>query len=212
MSTAAFTALVAVLALPVGAVVVPALAAWAPGVPTPVRQRGWVVGQAVATVAGVAVVAAGVGSGWRAVPLVALVPVLVALSAADLATRRLPDRLVGPTIGILFAVLAVTALAAGEPGWLGGAVVGAVLLGGVLFAVHVVSPAGMGFGDVKFGVVLGAALGWVHPLLALVGLLIGSVLGAVAGVVLAVARRDRKVTVPFGPFLAAGTVIALLAG
>lgn len=205
-------ALVALVAIPVGWLLVPALASWAPGSATPLLEPGWrIVQMAVTVVAGV-VVAVAVDWGFRVVPLLGLVPVVVALAAADIVTRRLPDRLVLPTIPGVMGLMAVVALAAGRPGWLGGAALGAVLLGGTLLVIHLVSPAGMGFGDVKFGIVVGAALGWVDPLLALWGLLAASVSGALVGGAVALVRRDRKTAIPFGPFLAAGALIALALG
>jgi leader peptidase (prepilin peptidase)/N-methyltransferase len=71
----------------------------------------------------------------------------------------------------------------------------------------------MGDGDVRLSPLLGAYLGWLNPGLALVGLFFGFVSGAVVGVVLLVSgRAGRKSSVPFGPFLALGTVAAVFIG
>jgi leader peptidase (prepilin peptidase) / N-methyltransferase len=212
VSEGGFAAVVAVGAVPAGWFLVPAVAAWAPRTPTPLLERSWRVGQCLATVLAAAAIALAIGDGWRVVPLLLLVPVVVAASAADLITRRLPDRLVLPSVPATAALMAVAALAAGHPGWLGGAAAGAAGLAGFLFVMHLISPGGMGFGDVKFGLILGAMLGWLHPLLAVYGLLAASLLGSLVGGAIALARRDRKLAIPFGPFLAAGTVIALVVG
>jgi leader peptidase (prepilin peptidase)/N-methyltransferase len=83
-------------------------------------------------------------------------------------------------------------------------------MAGILLALHLASPRGMGFGDVKLGLVLGVLVGARSVGLILPALLAAGVLGALAGVVQMVRRRRRDVTVPFGPFLAAGSVLALV--
>jgi leader peptidase (prepilin peptidase)/N-methyltransferase len=86
------------------------------------------------------------------------------------------------------------------------------LLGGcaafsLLFVVHVISPRGMGFGDV--GIALGW-LGWQHVMF---GIFAGFLYGAVIGLALMALRlRTRKQHIPFGPFLAAGTLTVVLVG
>ena len=71
----------------------------------------------------------------------------------------------------------------------------------------------MGDGDVRLSPLLGAYLGWLNPGLAAVGLFFGFLTGAIVGVVVLVAKRgDRKTAVPFGPFLALGTVLAIFFG
>lgn len=201
-------AAVVLVAAGVGWWAVPALAAWAPGTATPLQRHPWRAGQAVATM-GAAVVVVLAVPGARLVPLLALVPVLVAFSAVDLVTRRLPDRLVRPAGVGLAGLMVTSALGAGRPGWLAGAAVGAGLLGAFLGVVHLVAPAGLGLGDVKFAALLGAALGWVHPVLTLTALFAASVGGALVGGGLALARHDRSTAIPFGPFLAAGAIVAL---
>jgi leader peptidase (prepilin peptidase) / N-methyltransferase len=63
----------------------------------------------------------------------------------------------------------------------------------------------MGFGDVKFMGMVGAFIGWQGALLSF---LVACLLGAVVGIVLLIRRRDTHI--PFGPYLAAGTVIVML--
>ena len=62
---------------------------------------------------------------------------------------------------------------AGSADLLRSSLVGAALLGGPLLVTHLVSPAGMGFGDVKAGAVAGAALGLIDPQLAVLALVLG---------------------------------------
>ena len=138
---------------------------------------------------------------------------LVALTAIDLETYLLPNRIVFPLAGAGIALLAVAAVA--DDDWaaylralLGGAVgFGAFI---VLFAI---SPRALGFGDVKLAFVLGLYLGWLGWGEVALGFFLGFLYGALIGLVLLVARvRGRKDPVPFGPFLAAGAITAALWG
>ena len=123
---------------------------------------------------------------------------LVAAAIVDVAERRLPNRLV------VLAGVPVLAAAVVGPG--AAAVVGAVAVGLPLAVTHLVSPAGLGFGDVKAGTVLGGAVGLLSPVLAPAALLVG-LLGS-AGWALAGRRRS----VPLGPGLVGGGIAASLIG
>ena len=82
-----------------------------------------------------------------------------------------------------------------------------------MLVIHLVSRGGLGDGDVRLAPLLGMALGWLNLALVPVGLLFGFFAGAVAGLVLiAIGRAGRRTQVPFGPFLALGTLAALVAG
>ena len=82
-----------------------------------------------------------------------------------------------------------------------------------LGVLHLVSPRSMGFGDVKLAFVLGLVLGWLGWSELVLGLLGGFLAGAVVGVALiALRHRGRKDHLPFGPFLAFGTLVVLLWG
>ncbi len=138
---------------------------------------------------------------------------LLALSVIDLEHYLLPNRVVYP-LGIACAVLlGVAALADGDASrWLR-ALLAATVAFTVFFVIHVVSPRGMGFGDVRLSFVLGLALGWLGWGYVALGLFLGFVYGAVVGVGLIATRlKGRREHVPFGPFLAAGTLTAALWG
>jgi leader peptidase (prepilin peptidase)/N-methyltransferase len=129
--------------------------------------------------------------------------VLVAVSATDLTHRIVPNRIVLPAAVIV--LVAQTALHP-SPEW----ALGALGASGFLFAAALAYPAGMGMGDVKLALLLGAMLGR----LVAVGLMIGMVAALVPGIVL-LARHGsaaRKMGIPFAPFLALGAVVALFAG
>jgi leader peptidase (prepilin peptidase)/N-methyltransferase len=130
---------------------------------------------------------------------------LVVVTLTDLERRVIPNAVLA--VG---AVVAVAIVAATDPGSLGTRAIAAVAAGGFLFLVAVLYPRGMGMGDVKLAAVMGLYLGReVAP-----ALLIGFAAGALVGLAL-IARHGgaaRKRAVPFGPFLAAGGVVALWFG
>ncbi len=126
--------------------------------------------------------------------------VLVAVTVTDLESRRIPNRIVIPA-----AVAAVAARTAIDPSarW----ALGSVVCGGLLLVLALVYPAGLGMGDVKLALFLGAWLGW-YGLLAIV---LGVLSGFVPALLLLV-TRGRRSALPYAPFLAIGAVAALLAG
>lgn len=140
--------------------------------------------------------------------------VLVVLTVIDLDHKLLPNRVVYPT-GIAGAVaLSVAALIEGEPNRLIAAVIGALGFGGFFFVVAMIVPAGMGGGDVKLAFVLGMFLGYAGGIgVVLVGMFLAFLIGGVSGlVVMLVTGGGRKMQVPFGPFLALGTMVAIAVG
>ncbi len=104
--------------------------------------------------------AARFGWAWPLLPTAVLIVALTALSAIDLASRRLPDRLVFGALGLSLAAVMAAALGVGRPEALGPAVGGMALFCAALLAAHLISPRGLGFGDVKLGLLLGLHLGW----------------------------------------------------
>ena len=129
--------------------------------------------------------------------------VLVVLSAIDLTHRIVPNRIVLPAA--LIVLLAQTALNP-SPEWM----LGALGAAGFLFVAALAYPAGMGMGDVKLALLLGAMLGRLVG----VGLMLGMLAALVPSFVL-LARHGsaaRKMGIPFAPFLALGALIALFAG
>jgi leader peptidase (prepilin peptidase)/N-methyltransferase len=129
--------------------------------------------------------------------------VLVVLSAIDLTHRIVPNRIVLPAA--LVVLVAQTALEP-SPEW----ALGALGAAAFLFAAALAYPAGMGMGDVKLALLLGAMLGRTVS----VGLMVGMVAALVPSVVL-LARHGsaaRKMGIPFAPFLAFGALVALFAG
>jgi leader peptidase (prepilin peptidase) / N-methyltransferase len=128
---------------------------------------------------------------------------LVTVSATDIRRRVIPDRIVLPAAAILLVGMTVVHP---SPVW----AIAALAASGFLLIAALAYPAGMGGGDIKLALLIGAGLGVVTP----VGLMIGMLSALVPSVVL-LARHGtaaRKMKIPFGPFLALGAVVALFAG
>jgi leader peptidase (prepilin peptidase)/N-methyltransferase len=128
--------------------------------------------------------------------------VLIVLALIDLRTRRLPNRIVLPA-----AALVLTAQIALAPDRALEWTVASAGAFTFLLVAALVNPAGMGMGDVKLALLLGAALGWaVAP-----ALFIGLAAAALAGIVLVVRGGwgARKTAIPLGPFLALGGIAAI---
>lgn len=138
---------------------------------------------------------------------------LLAVSAIDLEHFIVPKRIVYPALAASAPALVVAAAVGEEWDALRDAAVGGVLAWGVLFVIHLVSPQGMGFGDVRLAGLIGVHLGWLGLGHVLLGLFLAFLSAAAAGLgLVAAGRRTRKDKVPFGPFLALGAVAAVLAG
>lgn len=153
--------------------------------------------------------------GWHVDLAAHLVAVagLLALAVIDLDTKRLPDKVLGPTTAATALLLGLAALVDDRWGDLGRSALGALLGFGILLLIHLAKPAGMGFGDVKLAFLCGLLLGWHGLADVAIGLYGGFVLGAVVGVALIAAKRASfGRAIPFGPFLAAGTVGMVLFG
>jgi len=137
----------------------------------------------------------------------------VALAVIDLAVHRLPNALVLPSYPVLTGLLVLGAILDHDPALLVRAAIGAAALGGAYFAIALAWPGGMGFGDVKFAGLVGAVLGALSYRVLLVGAGSAFLLGAAVGLVLLAARRgSRRTAVPFGPFMVAGSLVALFLG
>ena len=138
---------------------------------------------------------------------------LLAISAIDLEHFIVPNRIVYPTLFTTAPLLVVAAAVEGEWKPLLQAALGGALAWGLLLIIHLVSPRGMGFGDVRLAGLIGTALGWLSLGHVLLGLFLGFLLASAVGLTLIAARRrTRKDRLPFGPFLAAGAVLAVLFG
>jgi leader peptidase (prepilin peptidase)/N-methyltransferase len=134
----------------------------------------------------------------------------VVLAAVDLATHRLPDRVTYPAVLVCAAALLADAAVLGT--W--AALLRAVAAAGAAFAVAagaaLISPEGLGFGDVKLLGLLGLLLGWAGWGVLLAGVFLGLLIGAAISLVLLITRRAGwRTALPFGPPLLLGSALAL---
>ena len=137
------------------------------------------------------------GSTWELPPYLVLAAGLVALSLIDLDHFLLPNRVLYPTGFLMAALFVVPAVVDAQGDDYLRAVLGGAAAFAVFFVIHVVSPRGMGFGDVRLSFVLGFALGWLSWGHVYLGLFLGFLLGAVVGSLLIALRlRTRKDHVP----------------
>jgi leader peptidase (prepilin peptidase)/N-methyltransferase len=140
------------------------------------------------------------------------ISVMLAVGLIDARHRIVPNRIVYPALIVFGGAIAVGDLA-GSPVDLGTAGIGLALYAIPLFVVAFLVPGGMGMGDVKLAGLIGLALGSLG--LSYVGVAAGvGIIGGGLGAVLAMAflKYGRKQQIPFGPFLAAGAIVATLVG
>ena len=129
---------------------------------------------------------------------------LVVVTATDLERRIVPNRVVLPAAA---AVLALQTASHPSPEW----ALGALGAAGFLFLAALAYPGGMGMGDVKLAGVMGLVLGRAVAPAIFAALLLGTIVGA--GVMARHGVREgRKKGIPFGPWLAAGSLVGLFAG
>lgn len=150
---------------------------------------------------------------WALPAYLVLAAALVALSAIDLEHYILPNRIVYPLALAMIVLLAIASLGDDDLDALVRGLAAGLVAFAIFFVLHMISPRSMGFGDVKLAFVLGLSLGWLGWGEVLLGLFLGFLYGAVVGIVLIATRiRRRNQALPFGPFLAAGALSAILVG
>jgi leader peptidase (prepilin peptidase) / N-methyltransferase len=147
---------------------------------------------------------------WVAVIVAALASMMPAIALIDIRHHIIPNRLMYPAL-IAFPVLLVAAWLSGAHLNLAGAAIGFAAYGGGLLLVALVSR-GMGMGDVKLAGLIGLVLGSLG--LRYVGVAAGAaiVLGGVGGLMALLLGRSRRDAIPFGPYMAAGALVAIFVG
>ena len=152
-------------------------------------------------------------AGWVVPAYLVFFVCLVAVSVIDFQLQIIPNRIVYPTIFASVPLLALAALAGDEWDRFGHAVMGATLAWLTLLVIHLISPSGMGFGDVRLSFVLGLFLGWISLGHVFTGMFLGVLMICAVGLVLALLRlKSLQEHMAFGPFLAAGSTLAVFAG
>lgn len=153
------------------------------------------------------------GFEWHSIIYGIFCSALVVITFIDLDFQIIPDviTLPGTVIGIVAGSLLMP-----DPFMrytlLGfkASVIGLLTGGGLFYAIAVLSKGGMGGGDIKMMAMVGALMGWKSVLLTI---FLGSLTGAAFGIFLMITQgKGRKTKIPFGPFLALGTIITLFYG
>lgn len=136
----------------------------------------------------------------------------VPLAFIDAAVRRLPDVFTAAAFAGTALLLLAAAAAGGNWHALARAVLGGIALAGFCLVLAVVSPSGMGMGDVKAAAGLGTMLAWWGWTALIAGGFAGFLLAAVYGTALLISgRATRKQQIPFGPFMVVGAFLVILA-
>ncbi len=130
----------------------------------------------------------------------------MAITRIDLEHQIIPNRIVAP-----LALAAVALTAVFEPHLLGERLIAGAAAGGFLLAAVLAYPAGMGMGDVKLAAVMGLVLGRAVAPAMFIALITATVVGALVMARKGV-REGRRTRIPFGPFLALGSIVAVFTG
>ena len=142
-----------------------------------------------------------------------LISGLVVLTFIDLRTHRLPREVTYIVMAIGAVLLSVSAIVDDQSRRMYMAALGAVISVSVMSVLYLLSRGALGDGDVRMSPLLGMYLGWLNPGLALVGLLYGFILAALVSAMLMIfGKANRRTAIAFGPFLALGTLAAILHG
>jgi leader peptidase (prepilin peptidase) / N-methyltransferase len=148
---------------------------------------------------------------WATVLLAPFLGLLVALSVIDIQHHKIPNRLVYPAV-VLSAAWVVVADLVGSELSVVSAGIGFLAYGVGLLVVALISPSGMGVGDVKLAGLVGLVLGSLGLDYVAVAAGLGILLGGIGAIVALVAGAGRKTPIPYGPYLAAGAAVATFAG
>jgi leader peptidase (prepilin peptidase)/N-methyltransferase len=153
------------------------------------------------------------GAEWNTLVYFVFCSALIVITFIDLDFQIIPDRITLPGIPLgLLAGCFVMPDPFARASLLGfkASLIGFLVGGGLFYSIAVLSRGGMGGGDIKMMAMVGALSGWKSVLLTT---FVGSLTGAAVGIFLMVFKgRGRKTKIPFGPFLALGSLTTLFFG
>jgi len=175
----------------------------------------WILVTTLVTAAVVAAVAVRFGLSPVLPAFCCLAAAGVPLAFIDARQHRLPDVVTLPSYPVSLLLLGVAALfMPGGPARFVHALIGMAVAVAFFALLLLLSPTGIGLGDVKLAGPLGAYLGWLGAAAFVTGLMAAWLLAALTAVGLLLTRRaTRKSEIPFGPFLVAGTLgVVLVSG
>lgn len=148
------------------------------------------------------------GMTWATLIFAIVIPALVIITVIDLEHQIIPDIITLPGIG--FGLVAGSYLVGWQDSLIGLLVGGGLFLGLAEGYFKLRGREGMGGGDIKYIAAAGALLGWKQVLLVI---FLGSVLGGVVGAIgMSAKKLDYLSLIPFGPFLAAATLVSIFSG
>jgi len=137
----------------------------------------------------------------------------VALTAIDLDVHRLPNAIVLPSYAVGVVLLGAAALIGGDGVAIARALAGAGISVAFYLVLALAKPGGMGMGDVKLAGVLGLYLGYIGWAGLVVGTMGAFFIGGIVGLAMILAKRaSRASSIPFGPWMLAGTWLGIFAG
>lgn len=175
-------------------------------IPLTTRRAGVRVAIGAATAAGAAaVVWSHRGDPAVAVLLSAAVLCYGALSAIDAAEQRLPNQITLPLAAVALGAVTVSAILRADVMTAVGSIVTGLAFAVVLLALR------FGMGDVKLALTVGMVAGWLGRAAVVATIMAGASAGAAVALVLIVVHRQRRLTFGFGPALAIGSVVGMMA-
>ena len=154
-----------------------------------------------------------IGPKWDLPGQLVLVATLIALAIIDLEHLILPKRIVYPATLSVFVLLVLASAASHDWERLVVSLICALAWFLIFFAINVMSPRALGFGDVRLAPLLGLGLGWLGALYAVIGFFAANLIGALVGMaLLATKRMQRSQQIPYAVFLAVGVEVAVFGG
>lgn len=158
-----------------------------------------------------ALVALAFGLTWELPAYLFFAGAAVVLGTVDLLERRLPNAVLYPSLVVMPLLLALAAAVTGTWSSLLAACIGAAALFTLYFVLAVISPQGIGMGDVKLAALIGMALGFLGWTPILIGGTAGFLIGGLTSLIaLLSGRAGLKTALPFGPAMLAGAFVGIL--
>lgn len=151
------------------------------------------------------------GLAWILPALFVFAAASTVLALVDLAEKRLPNAVIFPALAGVGVLLVPPTWVSGEWIALLWAAIGSAAMFAVYFVLALISPSSMGMGDVKLALVIGLLLGWFGLNTWLIGLLAAFVVGGLVAIVALLLRRvTLRGSIPFGPSMLVGALLAVL--
>lgn len=140
-------------------------------------------------------------------PIVFATGIALYITLIDLRELRIPNRILLPGLSITLVVMLSVSLVEQQISQFFLALLGGISSVAIFFCIHLVSPKGLGMGDVKFAGLIGAALSWISFPSGLLGLGIAFVISACFSTFIFIFRNSKfKRVIPFAPFMLLGLI------